>query len=97
MTSRKKDTIDVAALLEHKDGIKLVCADGYKRRYYPILASLMVDYKEQVLITGIKVNIQCSICHVLPKERKLGTRLWEPRTHQSAWTQLGQQRNNLAI
>ncbi len=57
-----------------KDGIELVCADGYKRRCYPVLAGLMVDYKEQVLITGIKANMQYSICHVPPKERELVTR-----------------------
>ena len=54
---RKEDNNNVATLLEHKDGIKLVCADGYKRRCYPILAGLMVDYKEQILITCIKANM----------------------------------------
>ena len=72
---RKRDTNNVAALLEHKDGIELVCADSYKRRCYPVLAGFMVDYKKQVLITGIKPNMQCSICHVPPKERELVTRL----------------------
>ena len=48
----------ITALLEYtKKGIELVCADGYKRRCYPILAGLMVDYEEQVLITGIKANM----------------------------------------
>ena len=42
----KGDTNDVAALFEHKKGIELICADGYKRHYYPVLASFMVDYKE---------------------------------------------------
>ena len=69
------DTNDIAALLEHKDGIKLVCVDGYKRRCYPVVASLMMDYEDQVLITGIKANMQCSICHVPPKEGELVTRL----------------------
>ena len=94
---RKKDTNDVVALVEHKDGIELVCTDGYKRRCYPVLAGLMVDYEEQVFITGIKGNMQCSICYVPPKERELVTRLWEPRTHQSTWTQLERQRNHSAI
>ena len=80
---RKEDTNDIAALLEHKDGIELVYVDSYKRRCYPVLAGFMVDYKEQVFITGIKANMQCSICHVSPKEKELVTRLWEPRTHQS--------------
>ena len=54
---RKRDRNDIAALLKHKDGIKLICAKGYKRRYYPVLADFMVDYKEQVFITGIKANM----------------------------------------
>ena len=83
---RKEDTNDIAALLEHKDGIELVYVDGYKRRCYPVLAGLMMDYKEQVLITGIKTNMQYSICYIPPKERELVTRFWELRTHQSTWT-----------
>ena len=61
---KKEDTNNVAALLEHKDDIKLVYLDGYKRYCYLILAGLMVDYEEQVFIIGIKANMQCSICHI---------------------------------
>ena len=43
---KKGDTNNVIALLEYKDGIELICADGYKRRYYLVLAGFMVDYKE---------------------------------------------------
>ncbi len=43
---KKGDINDVAALFEYKDGIKLVYADGYKRRCYLILAGLMIDYKQ---------------------------------------------------
>ncbi len=57
----------------------------------------MVDYEEQVFITGIKANMQCSICHVPPKERELVTRMWEPQTHQSTWNQLKRQRDDPAI
>ncbi len=34
----------------------------------------MVDYKEQVFITDIKVNIQYLIYHVLLKEKELVSR-----------------------
>lgn len=51
-----------------KDGIKLEYIDGYKKRCYRILAGLKVDYKEQVLIAGIKPNMQCSICYIPLKE-----------------------------
>ena len=94
---RKRDINDVTALLEHPNGIELIYADGYKRRCYPVLTSLMVDYKKQVFIIGIKANMQYSIYHVLSKERELVSRLWEVQTHQSIWTQLEPLCNNLAI
>ena len=72
-------------------------ADGYKRRYYPILAGFMVDYEEQVHITGIKANMEFSIYHVLPKKKELVTWLWEVRTHLSTWTPLVQQYNDPAV
>ena len=72
---KKGDTNDVAALLEHKDSNELMCADSYKRCCYAVLAGFMVDYKKQVFITGIKANMQCSICYVPPKETEWVTRL----------------------
>ena len=57
----------------------------------------MVDYEQQVRITGIKANMQYLICHVPPKEKELVTWSWEPRTHQSTWNQLERQRNDPAI
>ena len=54
---RKRDTNDVVALFEHKNRIELVSANSYNRRCYPVLAGLIVDYKKQVLITGIKANM----------------------------------------
>ena len=72
----------------------MICANGFKRRWYPILAGVMVDYKEQVLITGVKKNMQCYVCHVFPQERENLTKTWPPRTHKSTWAQLEQQGNN---
>ena len=71
---KKTDTNNIVVLLEYKDGIKLVCANGYKRHCYPVLAGLIVYYEEQILIIGIKVNMQCSICHVPSKEKDLVNR-----------------------
>ncbi len=42
----------------------MICTDGLKHRCYLIYVSIMVDYGEQVFITGIKANAQYSICHV---------------------------------
>lgn len=70
---KKKDTNDFAILLEHKNGIELIYVDDYKRCCYPILVGFMVDYKKQVLIIGIKANMQYSICLILSKKRELIT------------------------
>ena len=42
----------------------MICIDSLKHRYYLILADIIVDYKEQVLITGIKANMQYFVYHV---------------------------------
>ena len=89
--------LDIVLLETYKEGIEIRCTDGFKRRCYPVLAGLMVDYEEQVLITGVKANMQCSICHVPPKERECVTKSWEFRTHKSTWEQIECQRNNPAI
>ena len=75
--------LDIALLETYKEGIEIWCTNGFKRRCYPVLAGLMVDYKEQVFITGVKANMQCFICHVLLKEREHVTKKWEFRTHES--------------
>jgi hypothetical protein len=31
----------------------MTCADGYIRHCYPVIAGIMADYEEQVLITGV--------------------------------------------
>ena len=55
---KKWDANNVIALLEYlKDNIKLIDVNGYKRRCYPVLADFIVNYKEKVLITGIKAKI----------------------------------------
>ena len=89
--------LDIALLKTYKEGIKIRCANGFKQCCYPVLAGLMVDYEEQVLITGVKANMQCSICHVPPKERERVTKKWEFRTHKSTWEQIERQRNNPAV
>ena len=98
LTLKKWDANNVTALLEYtKEGIELVYANGCKRHCYLILARLIVDYEEQVLIIRIKANMQCLIYYVPPKERELVIRLWEPRTQWLTWNQLERQRNDPAI
>ena len=66
--------LDIALLEIYKEGIEIRCANGFKQRCYSVFAGLMVDYKEQVLITGVKANMQCSLCHVPPKKRDCVTK-----------------------
>lgn len=46
---------------------------------------LNIDYEEQVLTTDIKANIQCRICHVLPKEKEIVIKSWDLQIHESTW------------
>lgn len=70
MTLRKRDADDIIALLEYaKDAIKLINTDGYKKRCYSILAGLMVNFKVQVFIIGIKANMQYSIAMFYQKKK----------------------------
>lgn len=46
----------------------MIYVDGPKHHYYSILMGIMIDYKEQVLITRKKPDMQCSICHVFSQE-----------------------------
>ena len=89
--------LDIALFKTYKEGIEIWCANSFKRRCYPVLADLMVDYEEQVLITEVKANMQCSICHVPPKKRQRMTKKWEFQTHESTWKQIEHQRNNPAV
>ena len=89
--------LDIALLETYKEGIEIWCANDFKRRCYLLLAGLMVDYEEQVLITGVKANMQCSIYHVPTKERERVTKNWDFGTHKSTWKQIERQRNNPAV
>ena len=89
--------LDIALLKTYKEGIEIRCADGFKRCCYLVFAGLMVDYKEQVLITGVKANMQCSICHVPPKKKERMTKKWEFQTYELTWEQIERQRNNPTV
>jgi hypothetical protein len=82
--------------LSHK-GFNVVCADGFVRKFYPIIAGMMVDYEEQALITGIKSGQHCSICKVPPNERETLTRQWDKRTHEDTQAMLHHIRENHSI
>lgn len=60
----------------YNEGIEMICVDGLKYHYDPILIGITIDYKEQVLITVIKTNIQCSVCHIFPDKRENLTKIY---------------------
>ena len=54
----KKNISNIIILLKYlKDNIKLVYINNYKNHNYYILTDFLVDYKKQVLIISIKINI----------------------------------------
>lgn len=55
----------------------MVYIDDYKCYYYLILADFMIVYKDQILITGIKTNIQYLIYYILLKKKDSRTQLWD--------------------
>jgi len=51
----------------------------------------MIDYEEQILITGVKINQQCTICQVPSQEQENLKENWPLQTHQFIKNQISKQ------
>ncbi len=69
----------------------MICANGNVRQCHPIIAGISVDYEVQVVITGIKLGMQCSMCQVPPNERENLCKKWPKKTHERTLSQLALQ------
>jgi hypothetical protein len=58
------------------------CVDARIRRYVSIIIDFICDYKEQILITDIKNEQQCSIYQMFFDERENLKKKWLYRIHE---------------
>lgn len=48
----------------------MICIDFFKHCYYPILADVIVDYKDQVFISKINTNIQLHLSRFFSRKKE---------------------------
>ncbi len=68
------------------------CVDARIRRCVSIKIDFICDYEEQILITNIKSEQQCSICQMSSDERENLEKKWSYRIHEFIKRQIRHQR-----
>lgn len=48
----------------YNKNIEIIYINNFKYCYYSIFKSVIIDYKKQVPITKININIQYSVCYI---------------------------------
>lgn len=61
----------------------MICTDGRVQQYNSIIASMSIDYKEQVMITDIKLGMQWSMYQVPPEKCENLCKTWVLRIYES--------------
>ncbi|EJD40422.1 hypothetical protein AURDEDRAFT_70060 [Auricularia subglabra TFB-10046 SS5] len=62
-----------------RDGVDVLCCDGFTRKAFMVLMSYIADYPEQCLVACCKQN-QCPACLVEPKQRGAAPQDWPFRS-----------------
>ncbi|KAJ7572109.1 hypothetical protein C8J56DRAFT_1069983 [Mycena floridula] len=65
-----------------KNGIPMMCSDGFVRHVYPIVMAYIADHPEQCLIAGCTQN-SCPRCIVPPDQSGEGHKRYDLRTHET--------------
>ena len=74
-----------------RESLLMICADENVRKYHLIIAGTSVNYKEQVVITDIKSDMQYSICQVLSIKRKNLCKKWPKKIYEYTLSQVALQ------
>ncbi|KAJ7576496.1 hypothetical protein C8J56DRAFT_1007498 [Mycena floridula] len=65
-----------------KNGVPMMCSDGFVRHVYPIVMAYIADHPEQCLIAGCTQN-SCPRCIVPPDQSGEGHKRYDLRTHET--------------
>ncbi|KAJ7506471.1 Zn-finger domain-containing protein [Mycena galericulata] len=76
-----------------KNGVDMVCSDGFIRRVHPILAAYVADFPEQCLVACCKEN-RCPRC-VVPRDRRGESATFPQRDVEDTLDLLGEHQQGL--